>query len=222
MNTHEFLDDDLRDQAVRHALGSLSEPEARAYRVHLARCGVCRAEAESLAEVTRDLVLLAPSTAPRPELWDRVLKRIKRPNGAAQGAPADPASPAIQVWKDWAPTKSGSSTVDDAGLTYVPGDGEPFQSTGAPGVDVRRLFVDHEERRVTLLVRMAAGSSYPAHEHASHEECYVLQGDLRVGDLHMHAGDFQRAEAGSVHGTQSTDDGCVLMIVSSLDDRFVS
>jgi anti-sigma factor ChrR (cupin superfamily) len=216
MNTHEFLDDDLRDQAVRHALGSLSEPEARAYRVHLAHCEVCRAETESLAEVTRDLVLLAPSKAPPAPLWDRVLKRIKRQHFATQ------TGPAIQVWKDWAPTNPGGAAADDAGLTYVPGAGEPFQSTGAPGVDVRRLFVDHEERRVTLLVRMAAGSSYPAHEHASHEECYVLQGDLRVGDLHMHAGDFQRAEAGSVHGTQATDDGCVLMIVSSLDDRFVS
>ncbi len=215
MNPHDFLDDDLRDHAVRHALGSLSEPEARAYRVHLTHCDVCRAEAESLAEVTRDLVLLAPSEAPRPELWDRVLKRIKPPHAAPDGH-----SP-IQVWKDWAPGAPGAPAADDAGLTYVPGDGEPFQSTGAPGVDVRRLFVDHEERRVTLLVRMAAGSSYPAHEHAAHEECYVLHGDLRVGDVHMHAGDFQRAEAGSVHGTQSTDEGCVLMIVSSLDDRFV-
>jgi anti-sigma factor ChrR (cupin superfamily) len=211
MNTHEFLDDDLRDQAVRHALGSLAEPDAREYRVHLEQCEVCRGEVESLSELTRDLVLIARPRTPRPELWDRVLERIRRPNAVRR----DDAN--IQVWKDWAPL---AAAADDAGMTYVPAD-EPFQSTGAAGVDVRRLYVDHEERRVTLLVRMAPGSSYPAHEHAAHEECYVLHGDLRVGDLHMHAGDFQRAEKGSVHGVQSTDEGCVLMIVSSLDDRFV-
>ncbi len=212
MNTHEFLDDDLRDQAVRHALGSLAEPDAREYRVHLEQCDVCRGEVESLAELTRDLVLIAPPKSPRPELFDRVLERIRRPNAQRRDAAA------IQVWKDWAPL---APAAGEAGMTYVPGS-EPFQSTGAPGVDVRRLFVDRDERRVTLLVRMAPGSSYPAHEHAAHEECYVLQGDLRVGELHMRAGDFQRAEKGSVHGVQSTDDGCVLMIVSSMDDRFVN
>ena len=141
---YEFLDDDLRDQVVQYALGSLPEPAARAHRLHLARCAVCAAEAASLAELTREMVLLAPSKAPPPELWDRVLKRI-RPSSApcAEGVP-------IQVWKDWAPL---APAADDSGMTYVPGSGEAFEPTGAPGVDVRRLFVDHEARRVTLLVR---------------------------------------------------------------------
>jgi hypothetical protein len=37
----------------------------------------------------------------------------------------------------------------------------------------------------------------------------------------MRAGDFQRAEAGSVHPVQSTDGGCLLLITSSLDDELL-
>jgi len=73
-----------------------------------------------------------------------------------------------------------------------------------------------------MMVRMAAGTSWPAHIHAGPEECYVLAGDLRVGELHMHAGDFQRAEAGSRHGVQSTEGGCTLLLVSSLHDTLVA
>lgn len=231
MNAHEFLDDDLRDQAVRHALGTLADPEARLYRMHLLECGICRSEADSLSKLTRELVLVAPSETPPPQLWEHVLKRIKSPRRPVAVEPdrtppahtaessrvADTRHP-TQIWKSWEPR---APHADGSGLTYVPSEDHPFESTGAAGVDVRRLFVDREQKRVTLLVRMAAGSSYPAHEHAGPEECYVLQGDLRVGDLHMHAGDFQRADEGSLHGEQSTDDGCLLLIVSSLEDRLV-
>jgi anti-sigma factor ChrR (cupin superfamily) len=69
---------------------------------------------------------------------------------------------------------------------------------------------------------MAPGTSYPAHRHGGAEECFVLEGDLRVGaDLHMRAGDFQRAEEGSVHPDQTTDHGCVLLIVSSTADEIL-
>jgi quercetin dioxygenase-like cupin family protein len=70
-----------------------------------------------------------------------------------------------------------------------------------------------------MLVRMAPGSEYPGHRHAGAEECYVLQGDIWVGDVHMRRGDYQRAPAGSRHPVQTTDEGCVLLLVSSLSDE---
>jgi anti-sigma factor ChrR (cupin superfamily) len=74
-----------------------------------------------------------------------------------------------------------------------------------------------------MLVRMAAGTSYPGHRHARAEECLVVQGDLHVGDdLVMHAGDFQRAEPGSVHVPQWTERGCLLLVTSSVDDDLLA
>ena len=70
---------------------------------------------------------------------------------------------------------------------------------------------------------MAPGTSYPGHRHAGVEECYVLEGDLRVGDLVMRAGDYQRAAIGSVHGVQSTEGGCLLLVLmSDRDERLES
>ena len=77
--------------------------------------------------------------------------------------------------------------------------------------------------RVTMLVRMEKGTSYPSHRHAGPEECYVLAGDLEVGDqLEMHAGDYQRVERGSVHPPQTTREGCLLLITSSMHDELLS
>jgi anti-sigma factor ChrR (cupin superfamily) len=93
-----------------------------------------------------------------------------------------------------------------------------WEPTATPGVEARQLFLDTAARRVTMMVRMAAGSSYPAHRHGGAEECFVVSGDLRTGDVHMHAGDWQRADKGSRHPDQTTDGGCVLLLISSLDD----
>ena len=90
--------------------------------------------------------------------------------------------------------------------------------TKARPEDARRLFVDHAAQRVTMMVRMEPGSSYPAHRHAQAEECFVLSGDLWTGSVRLLAGDYQRAEQGSRHPVQSTEGGCVLLLVSSLGD----
>jgi quercetin dioxygenase-like cupin family protein len=35
------------------------------------------------------------------------------------------------------------------------------------------------------------------------------------------AGDYHRAAAGSLHGAQTTESGCLLLIISSTHDNFV-
>jgi hypothetical protein len=47
---------------------------------------------------------------------------------------------------------------------------------------MRLLFVDRDHSRCTALVRMAAGATYSSHVHNGPEECFVLEGDLHVGD----------------------------------------
>ena len=72
-----------------------------------------------------------------------------------------------------------------------------------------------------MLVRMAPGASYLPHRHHDTEECFVLDGDLRLHDSVLHTGDYQRAEAGSVHGVQRTEGGCTLLIISSTQDELL-
>lgn len=213
MIRHEFLDDDLRDLAALHVLGSIEAEEARRYRLHLPACDVCRAEVDSLALTAGRLTHAAPEIAPPPELWDRVLARIR----ASDPPRSAPTQRPTQVWKDW--DEAGRAGLD--GLHYAPGAAQTFEATGIDGIVVRRLAVDRAKDQVTMLVRMAPGTSYPSHRHGGAEECFVLEGDLRVGDLHMHGGDFQRAEGGTVHPVQSTDGGCLLLIVSSTRDELL-
>ena len=86
---------------------------------------------------------------------------------------------------------------------------------------MKRLSMDAERELVTMLVRMRPGASYPRHRHAKAEECYVVEGDLHVGDLTILAGDFQRAEADSIHVPQYTVGGCLLFVTSSLEDEML-
>ena len=90
-----------------------------------------------------------------------------------------------------------------------------------PGIEVRRLAADSARRMVTMMVRMAPGTSYPPHRHAADEECLVMSGELLVGTERLRAGDYQKAAKGSVHPVQSTDTGCALFITSSQDDELV-
>jgi quercetin dioxygenase-like cupin family protein len=62
------------------------------------------------------------------------------------------------------------------------------------------------------LLRMEKGSSLPAHDHPSPEECVVLEGEVWLGDVFCRAGDFHRAPRGKPHGALRTDSGCLLYV----------
>jgi anti-sigma factor ChrR (cupin superfamily) len=101
-------------------------------------------------------------------------------------------------------------------------DAGDWEATGVVGIAVRRPSVDADRQTASMLVRKEPGSKYPPHIHASAEECFVVEGELHVGDdLVMHAGDFQRAESGTAHPVQYTETGCVLFITSSLHDELI-
>jgi predicted ChrR family anti-sigma factor len=205
MTRHERLDDLARDRAAAYALGSLPPVESADFEEHLRACEACRREVEALQGVLGDLATLAPAVAPPPALKDRLLARVLE------------SKPAVsQPWKAWLPAAS------EAGLTLVRAGEGAWEASGVDGVEIRRLFLDRENDRATMLVRMAPGTSYPSHVHGGAEECYVLEGDLDVAGTRMVAGDYQRATSGSLHGIQSTVGGCLLFIVSSLHDELSS
>jgi anti-sigma factor ChrR (cupin superfamily) len=216
LTVHHILDEAARDQAALHALGALPADEARSYAEHLVACRLCRSEVDSLSVVVTELSLAQRGVAPAPALKTRLFERIRapRPTEGRVGGESTETSK-TQPWKSW---PAGAAP---GGFAFVPSQSADWEKTDIEGIETRRLFADPANDRVTMLVRMAPGTSYPGHVHGGPEDCYVLEGDLRVGELTMRKGDFQRAEKGSRHVRQSTEGGCVLLLVSSMQDRLI-
>ncbi|QDV05156.1 ChrR Cupin-like domain protein [Planctomycetes bacterium Poly30] len=112
-----------------------------------------------------------------------------------------------------------------AGAVVVRAQSSDWLPTGVPGVRCKILAgpgsgrsdgKDGEEpsRRV-LLMSVDAGAVYPGHEHPDVEETFVLSGDLRVGDLCLGPGDFQSLPGGSFHPPQTSEAGCLCLVICS-------
>lgn len=100
--------------------------------------------------------------------------------------------------------------------------GESSWQREAFGLEVRRLYLDAIEGRVTSLVRMPPGARYPGHRHASTEELYLLSGDLTVEGERLGAGDYCAAASGTIHSETASSDGCTFLLVTSERDEVLS
>jgi len=87
-----------------------------------------------------------------------------------------------------------------------------------PGISVKLLATDPDNRRVTMLVRLAPGTDYPPHQHAGVEELHLLDGELLIDDRRLQPGDYSRAEPGTVDRRVWSETGCTCVLVTSLDD----
>jgi anti-sigma factor ChrR (cupin superfamily) len=185
--------DDMRERAALYALGALSPDEAREFEADLAASDQqVRDELAELRTVVDELAYAAPPHAAPAALRESVMARV-----AEEDAPG----------------------FERGGLSFVRGERVGWQPGSVPGVEVKPLAVDAERRRRTLLVRMAPGTVYPAHRHSDLEEIYMLEGDYLVAGVLMHAGDYCRAETGTVHEATRTLSGCVFMVTASLQDQ---
>jgi anti-sigma factor ChrR (cupin superfamily) len=82
-----------------------------------------------------------------------------------------------------------------------------------PGVRMKILHRNLVLRRQTVLFEAEPGAVYPAHDHPQDEECYMISGDLVIGDEVLHAGDYQLAPAGSRHPALTTRRGCRCILI---------
>jgi len=169
---------------------------------HLLACPSCRRFHDRSRAAFLALGHAVPELEPPTRLKARILQTVQG------GASREP-----QSWKQW------SSDVRSHDLLVRRGGQADWQSTAFEGVEICRLFSDPAADRLTMMVRMAPGSVYPPHVHGGPEECYVLSGELKVGEDVLKAGDYQRAGQSSTHVTQSTDTGCLLLISSSYHDE---
>lgn len=88
----------------------------------------------------------------------------------------------------------------------------PLAEPGISGVFVKVLRFDHEARRApTILLRFEAGATYPAHNHPGGEEIFVLEGDIKLGKDHLHAGDYLYTLPNNKHAVRS-DNGCIVLV----------
>ncbi len=88
------------------------------------------------------------------------------------------------------------------------------------GVYVKLLSADTQRNYGVMLYDVEAGIYFPPHHHSGPEECYVLEGDLQVGERILTAGDFHHADADSDHGMLYTKNGCRLLIIAALSDYY--
>lgn len=187
-----------RERAALYAAGALGDAEQRELEAHLRDgCALCQAEVDAFSTVGN---LLAESVArrhPRPQL-----RRL------VDDAVAHIAAAPSRLEKD--------------GVCFVRSDQLDWQTSPGGTVQIKPLHHDPQRGYHTVLVRMRPGDTYPSHRHAGAEEVFLIEGDVTLNGVTMRAGDYCRAEAGSIHGELSTEQGCTFMVIASLHDEIVA
>ena len=185
-------DEDRLETAALYALQVLSASEISTFEDHLYTCAECQREIETLRPII-DSFVSWPTDVLRPpaSLWKRLSQRISDESGTKPVSPPD-SQPAKPEWEKV-----------------------------ADGIFCKLLSVDAEKSLVTMLVRLAPGSDYPPHRHADIEELHLLHGELMIDDKKLQAGDFIRAEAGSVDHRVWSETGCTCVLLTSTRDAIL-
>jgi len=172
-----------------YALGAMPESELAAIEAHIASCADCRRELHSLRPLVKRLVC-----------WPADLLR------------PDPSLPG----------RLGERIAADTGVTIKPPSHswiEPEWEQAAPGIECKLLATDHQRHRVSMLVRLAPGASYPAHTHAGVEELHLLDGELWIDGRKLIPGDYNYGPPGTADHRVWSETGCTCVLVTSTRDR---
>ena len=174
---------------VLYALRALPSHDVPAVEAQMSACADCRRELETLRPIV-DTFVSWPTDVLRPSaaLWDRLAQRIATETGGPPLVPA-PARGAGPEWKDV-----------------------------APGISCALLATDAERDRVSMLVRLAPGTDYPAHRHAGVEELHLLDGELMVDEKKLYPGDYLRSEPETVDHRVWSETGCTCVLITSFRD----
>jgi ChrR-like protein with cupin domain len=189
METAKPLRCDKAEVTWAYAVQALAADEIAAAEAHIATCAECRAELESLRPVV-DSFASWPTDVLRPtkSLQARLAARIAGDTGTAPVLPIAEQS------------------------------SEPQWEQVAPGIDCKLLATDAERRRVSMLVRLAPGASYPAHTHAGNEELHLLSGELWIDQRKLFPGDYNHGKPGEADERIFSETGCTCVLITSIDD----
>jgi anti-sigma factor ChrR (cupin superfamily) len=157
--------------------------------IHIASCQDCQRELEALRAVVNRFICW-PTDVLRPptSLQERLAHRIAEDTGKA------PVPPPPQQWS------------------------EPEWEQVAPGIECKLLADDAERHRVSMLVRLAPGASYPPHTHAGVEELHLLDGELWINGRRLVPGDYNYGAPGALDESVWSETGCTCVLVTSTGD----
>ena len=172
-----------------YAAQALAASEVAAAEAHIASCPDCQRELESLRPVV-DRFVSWPTDVLRPttSLQARLALRIAEETGK------QPVLPPARQWS------------------------EPEWEQVAPGIECKLLATDTERHRVSMLVRLAPGASYPAHTHAGVEELHLLDGELWIDERKLFPGDYNYGAPGAGDERVWSETGCTCVLVTSTKD----
>jgi anti-sigma factor ChrR (cupin superfamily) len=172
-----------------YAARALEPTEIAAAEAHIASCPDCQRELESLRPVL-DRFVSWPTDVLRPStsLQGRLALRLAEETGK------QPVLPPVRQWS------------------------EPEWEKVAPGIECKLLATDTERHRVSMLVRLAPGASYPAHTHAGTEELHLLDGELWIDERKLVPGDYNHGAPGTGDQRVWSEAGCTCVLVTSTKD----
>jgi anti-sigma factor ChrR (cupin superfamily) len=194
---HPELTDSLREELGLYAFGMLESESAAQIAQHLETgCAVCTEELQAVTGLVVALSSAVDVVAPAPDLKDRLLARVR--------------------------TEKPSVEQPESGIYVVRGGQGKWKETPWKGITYLRLYYDRTTGFATSLLRVEPGSQYPAHRHRGVEQSWVVEGSCRIGSVTIRAGDYACAAAGTEHGVLVSDDGCLLLMVSSAKDEVLA
>jgi quercetin dioxygenase-like cupin family protein len=172
-----------------YALQALPAGEIATAEAHIASCPDCQRELESLRLVV-DRFVAWPTDVLRPttSLRGRLARRL------AEESEKQPMPPPARRWS------------------------EPEWEQVAPGIECKLLATDTERHRVSMLVRLAPGASYPAHTHAAVEELHLLDGELWIDERKLFPGDYNYGAPGADDERIWSETGCTCVLLTSTKD----
>jgi anti-sigma factor ChrR (cupin superfamily) len=172
-----------------YAAQALPASEVAAAEAHIGSCPDCQRELESLRAVV-DQFASWPTDVLRPptSLQARLARRLAEETGT---------QPVLPPARQWA---------------------EPEWEQVAPGIQCKLLATDAARHRVSMLVRLAPGASYPAHTHAGIEELHLLDGELWIDDRKLFPGDYNYATPGTGDDRVWSETGCTCVLITSTTD----
>jgi anti-sigma factor ChrR (cupin superfamily) len=156
---------------------------------HLLSCPHCQREYESLRPIVDGFVAWPTDVLrPSPSLQERLAQRIAAETGSAVVRPGP---------RQWS---------------------EPAWEQVAPGIQCKLLATDMERHRVSMLVRLLPGASYPPHVHAEVEELHLLDGELWIDERKLYPGDYNKAIAPTGDKRVWSETGCTCVLITSTRD----
>ena len=176
--------------ACTYALQVLPISEVATAEAHVGSCQDCQREVKSLrAVVNRFVSWPIDVLRPTTSLQMRLMLRIAEESGQ------QPVLPPARQWS------------------------EPEWEQVAPGIECKLLATDTERNRVSMLVRLVPGASYPSHTHAGVEELHLLAGELWIDERKLFPGDYNHAPPGTYDERVWSETGCTCVLITSIKDR---